>query len=174
MPGLIHIYTGEGKGKTTCSVGLAVRAAANDMNVLYTQFMKLKKSGEVSLIETIPNVTVLKIEQGGGFSFLMSEEEKEITRNEHNKLIDKITKLVGEGKVDLLIMDEIISAYNNDLLDCKKVDNFVLNKPEELELVMTGRNAPQHLVDVADYVSDIQKVKHPFDRGISGREGIER
>ncbi|MBC5648139.1 cob(I)yrinic acid a,c-diamide adenosyltransferase [Christensenella tenuis] len=174
MSGLIHIYCGDGKGKTTAAVGLSVRAAGNGWNILFVQFMKIQKSGEINLLKSLPGVTVLRTRRGGGFSICMDEKRKRETIEGHNELLKEVIGIVQKGETDLLVLDEIMSAYNTGLIDKKMFEDFVVHKPDYLELVMTGRNPPQNLLDIADYVSEIKKIKHPYDRGIQGRKGIEQ
>ena len=139
--GLIHIYCGEGKGKTTCAVGLTVRASGYGLKVLFMQFLKTGKSSELKVLSGLEGVDILETTPVTKFSFQMTDEEKEETRR--------------------------ISAKEIAVID------FLKNKPEHLEVVLTGRYPSDELVELADYVSRIDKVKHPYDRGIKARKGIE-
>ncbi len=172
--GLIHIYTGDGKGKTTCCVGLTVRNAGYGGKVLFTQFLKDNKSSELNVLKNLPGVHVLLCEKALGFTFKMNDEQKAEVAEICNAHFDLVTKTAIEENVDLLVMDEMMATYNGGYVDKEKVINFLKNKPETMEVVMTGRNAPEELIELADYVSRIEKVKHPFDAGIHARKGIEK
>lgn len=173
MRGLIHIYCGDGKGKTTASMGLAIRAAGSGMNVLFTQFLKGRDTSELNALKQIGGITILRNDIDYGFFNQMSEEDKaEITKS-HNETLLKAIQAVKDKTVDLLILDEIIATYNYNLVDRQLVDELIQNKPEYLELVITGRDPAEHFMKAADYVSEIKKVKHPFDQRIGARKGIE-
>ncbi len=173
MRGLIHIYTGNGKGKTTASIGLAVRAAGCGKKVVFVQFFKGRDCGELHSFEELPNVTVIRHSSSHGFYKNMSDEEKELVRLEHDRFLSEALEKVKNGECDLLVLDEVISAYVHGMLDCAAVDELLSNKPEELELVLTGRNAPESFIEAADYVTEMKKIKHPFDKGIPARKGVE-
>ena len=145
--GLIHIYCGDGKGKTTAAIGLSVRAAGSGMRVLFVQFLKKAETSELNILTKLPQITVLR----------PSEDES-----------------WTDTQADLLVLDEAIGAYNRGAIDRTKLLAFLKHKPESLEVEMTGRNPPGELIDLADYVSEIKKIKHPFDSGIRARTGIEK
>ena len=172
--GLIHLYYGDGKGKTTAALGLAMRAAGSGWRVVVVQFLKNQATGELSILEAIPNVTVLRGKSGSSFSFSMTEEEKTRTKELHTENLNTAISIAESGNCDMLVLDEAVGAYGRNLLDKNTFEKFVQNKPESLELVMTGRNPAQWMIDCADYASEIQKVKHPFDSGIAARIGIEK
>ncbi len=173
--GLIHIYCGDGKGKTTASMGLAIRAAGRDKKVLLTQFLKDNESGELNSLEKLKdNIVLLKGDPVIKFFKFMSPEEQEITKKEHGERFKKVTKKAIEEKFDLLIMDEIIASINLELISLDEVVEFLKNKPKTLEVVLTGRDPNEKLVELADYVSEINAVKHPYEKGIASRIGIEK
>lgn len=174
MKGLVHLYCGDGKGKTTAAAGLSVRAAGAGFRVLFVQFLKGRPSGEIAVLSALPNVRVLRGKAGTAFSFQMTGEQKQAARAVHDRHLAEAVRAAGAGECDLLVLDEAVGALNKNLLDGALLRGLVLEKPEALELVLTGRNPPDWLVEAADYVSEIRKVKHPFDRGIPAREGIER
>jgi cob(I)alamin adenosyltransferase len=174
MSGLIHLYCGDGKGKTTAALGLTIRAVGNNFRVIFVQFLKNQATGELSILEGISGVTLIRGKEGSGFSFSMTEEEKEKTRQLHTENLKIAIGLAHSGEYDMLILDEIVGANRRNLIDQELLEDFVRNKPENLELVMTGREPAQWMLDCADYVSEINKVKHPYDRGISARKGIEK
>lgn len=172
--GLIHLYCGDGKGKTTAALGLTIRASGAGFRVVFVQFLKSYDTGELSVLDRLPNVTVLRGKEGNAFSFAMTDWEKEKNRIFQTENLTKATELATSGNCDMLVLDEAAGAYNRDLIDRSILEDFVRNKPEGLELVMTGRNPAQWMLDCADYVSEIRKVKHPYDKGIPARSGIEK
>ncbi len=172
--GLIHIYTGNGKGKTTCCVGLTVRCAGFGGKVLFSQFLKDKKSSELKVLKEIENVHVMLCDKPVGFTFNMNDQQKAELKTLCNEYFDKVTKAAIDENVDLLVMDEMMATYNGGFIDKDKLLNFLKNKPSTLEVVMTGRDAPEELVALANYVSCIDKIKHPYDEGICARKGIEK
>jgi cob(I)alamin adenosyltransferase len=172
--GLIHVYCGDGKGKTTAALGLAVRAAGRGYQVLIIQFLKSQDTGELHTLEKIPGITVLRSKKGFGFYFQMTDQEKEECRVVCNEIFHEGITMAKSGQIDLLILDEMISTYNHDLVERQDVLDFLKNKPSSLEVVLTGREPAEELIALADYVSEIKKVKHPYDKGIKARIGIER
>jgi len=173
--GLIHIYCGEGKGKTTAALGLALRAAGHGLRVLILRFLKGQKSGELVSLEKIPEITVFHGRENlDHFSFEMTEEQKKQSRLIHNENLRQAIAEIGSGEFDLVILDEIIPAYNLQLVDQKLLLDFLKNKPAALEVALTGRDPQPELLELADYVSEIKKVKHPYDRGVRARDGIEK
>lgn len=172
--GLIHLYCGDGKGKTTAALGLTLRAAGAGMKVVFVQFLKNHKTSELVSLEKTPNITVFRGKEGAAFSFSMTQEEKEKSKLIHTENLKLGIECVLSGNCDMLVLDEAIPAFRRDLIDKELLENLIKNKPEHLELVLTGRNPEQWMIEHADYVSEIKKVKHPFDKGIKARLGIER
>ena len=173
MKGLIHIYCGDGKGKTTAAMGLTVRAAGAGMKIVLTQFMKGDYSSELKILKTLPGIQLVYCEKNFGFVWNMTEEEKQEAKAAYSAQFEKAVHLAVENDADMLVMDEFMSCYELGFLDKIKALEFLKNKPEKLEIVLTGRNPSQELCDVADYISEIKKIKHPFDKGINSRKGIE-
>lgn len=173
MSGLIHIYEGDGKGKTSAGVGLAVRCAGSGQRVLYTQFLKNDKSNELKVLEQIANIHVVHCQETFGFTFTMTPETRKRAEAFYAEHFRRVTKMAVEENCRLLVLDELIASYQLHMVSQQEVLDFLKNKPEELEVVMTGRDPAQELVELADYVSRIVKVKHPFDQGIPARFGIE-
>ena len=172
--GLVHIYCGDGKGKTTAAMGLAIRAAGRQKKVFITQFLKSGRSGElVSLdklkefIEFLPGKPVNK------FVWNMNEQEKLDAKNEHTDRFREIVEIIKKNNYDLLILDEIIATINNGFIELNEVIDFLNNKPETLEVVMTGRDPKEELIKLANYVTEMKCIKHPFEEGIPSRIGIE-
>lgn len=174
MFGLIHIYCGDGKGKTTAAVGLAVRCAGRGNKVLLVQFLKSRDSGELYLLAKLPDIEIMRGKESKKFTFQMNEEEKHALLIEHNKMFEQVLAKIKNGGYSLLILDEVIGALNAKVFEMPKLIEFLRHKPENLEVVLTGRNPAPELVEIADYVSEMRKVKHPMDKGIMAREGIEK
>lgn len=174
MFGLIHIYCGDGKGKTTAAVGLAVRCAGRGNKVLLVQFLKSRDSGELYSLAKLPDIEVMRGKESKKFTFQMNEEEKHALLIEHNKMFEQVLAKIKNGGYSLLILDEVIGALNANVFEMPKLIEFLRYKPENLEVVLTGRNPAPELVEIADYVSEMRKVKHPMDKGIMAREGIEK
>ncbi|MDR3116149.1 MAG: cob(I)yrinic acid a,c-diamide adenosyltransferase [Treponema sp.] len=180
MSGLIHLYIGDGKGKTTAAVGLSVRAAGRDKQVLFAQFLKSSFTGELGSLEKL-GVRVIRSTLALGFTHQMNEETRARCKAEQRQILEKIraalygeTREPGIGEPDLVVLDEALDAVNTGMLDEGDLRSLVETKAPALELVLTGRNPPLWLLDAADYVSEIKKIKHPYDRGIPARLGIER
>ncbi len=171
---LVHIYCGDGKGKTTAATGLAVRAAGSGLNVVITQFLKNGTSSEFEILKKVPNITTVVCNVKGGFSYLTDEKARQIYIKEHEKNLAVALELCKENKCDLLVLDEILGAAGCKLIDCAPLIEFIKDKDRKTEVVLTGRNPSEELIALADYVSEIKKVKHPFDSGIGARVGIEK
>ncbi|BCJ96386.1 cob(I)yrinic acid a,c-diamide adenosyltransferase [Anaerocolumna cellulosilytica] len=171
--GLIHLYCGDGKGKTTAAMGLAIRAAGSGMRVVFLQFLKGRPVSELNSLKLIPGITVIRNNKDYGFYNTMSEQDKKDITKLHNENLYKARALVEQGEVDLLVLDEVCAAYRYPLLDTEAIKELILHKRQGLELVLTGRNPDSLFVEQADYISEIQKVKHPFDKNIHARKGIE-
>ncbi|MFA5658803.1 MAG: cob(I)yrinic acid a,c-diamide adenosyltransferase [Oscillospiraceae bacterium] len=171
--GLIHIYCGDGKGKTTASVGLAVRAAGAGLKVHFVQLLKGNESSELNILRLIPEITISRCEKNYGFTFSMTSEDKQNITESHNLILKEAIKLAESNMLNMLIIDEFNTAYQHGLLDRELAKNLVLNKPEKLELILTGRNPDKIFIKAADYVSEISAVKHPYKNGITARRGIE-
>lgn len=171
--GLIHIYCGNGKGKTTAALGLALRAAGSGMKVHFVQLLKGGKTSELESLSLIPNISVDRSETNYGFTFRMSDDTKVKLIQCHNKLLRRADELMASGKIVMLIIDEFNAAYEYNLLDQNLADKIVTMKPQHIELILTGRNPQQKFMDIADYVSEIGLVKHPYLKGQKARKGIE-
>lgn len=172
--GLIHLYHGDGKGKTTCAMGLALRCAGHHYPVVIVQFLKDGTSGECRLLAKMENVTLLAVNPVGKFFSLMTAEEQAQTKQAAKRTFDAAVKLADREQARMLVLDEICAAISLGIIAESEVTRFLDSKPEGLEVVMTGRDPGQLLIDRADYISEICKRRHPFDKGIAAREGIEK
>lgn len=174
MQGLIHIYTGNGKGKTSAAVGLGMRAYGRGLKVLMVQFLKGSETGEMLAIEKLgAGFTLVRGKEVKKFTWNMNEAELSELKESMKELFEIATESASECACDVLILDELMGAISTGLIEVRDVFKFLKGKPNSLEVIMTGRNAPKELVDISHYVSEINAVKHPFDSGIKAREGIE-
>ncbi len=172
--GMIHIYCGDGKGKTTAGMGLCVRAAGYGYRVLIDQYMKDANGSERKILAQVPGITLLPAPDRVKFSFLMNEEEKEKAREMYRQKLDRAAELTADGEYDVLFLDEILYAVNTGLIGEEDLIAFLKQKNAALEVILTGREPGKALLDMADYVSEIRKVKHPYDHGLAARPGIEK
>ena len=171
MPGLIHIYCGDGKGKTTALLGLALRAAGSGKKVLLLQFFKDGKSAEFASLAHVPGIEVVPQTRTFGFSWTLSEEEKREAAAYYSGLLEDAFRRSGD--FDLLALDEAMSACTAGMISEARLLELLAGKPAELEAVLTGRNPSQALVDAADSVPEMRQGKHPYDQGVAARKGIE-
>ena len=172
--GRIHIYCGDGKGKTTTGMGLCARAAGFGFRVLIYQFMKDNSTSERKVLELSPNITIVDGLAQEKFSFQMTDEEKQQRRAYYNAQLHAVTQKARDEAYDVLFLDEAIYTIRAGLLDEAPVLDFLKNKPAHLEVILTGQGPSPALLEAADYVSEIRKIKHPFDQGLPARKGIER
>jgi len=175
--GLIHVYTGEGKGKTTAAMGLALRAAGHGWRTYIGQFMKGQDYGELHAAPLLgtddQGRPLLTIEQYGKPSFIhVDEVSKEDIRLAQEGLARAREAMCG-GDYAIVVLDEINVALYFKLLTVQDVLALIDQKPQEVELILTGRRVPDEIVDRADYVTYMQEVRHPYQRGIQARQGIE-
>lgn len=200
--GCIHIYCGDGKGKTTAAVGLAVRMAGCGGRVVAARFLKNDDSGELVSLRQIPGVTVIPSRKVFGFTWQMTKEQKAEAALYYRGLLEEGFQRAAEevkereaetGREEkreagtsgclgtpedsrpcvLLILDEVCAAVNSGLLPESAVLELLDQRPRGMEVVMTGREPRESFLSRADYVTEMKKITHPFDRGISARKGIE-
>ncbi|NJE05134.1 cob(I)yrinic acid a,c-diamide adenosyltransferase [Thermococcus sp. M36] len=167
--GLVHIYTGNGKGKTTAAFGLAVRMLGSGGRVIILQFMKAPDVyGEQKKIADCGAV----IESFGLPKFVHGKPEPDDIEAA-KKALERAKEVVSSGEWDLVILDEICVALGFGMLDVEEVRELIRNKAPHTELVLTGRYCPEELFELADYVTEMREVKHPYRRGILARRGVE-
>jgi len=186
--GLVHIYTGKGKGKTTASLGLALRAVSSGLKVCMFQFLKKHGTSSEGWLE-FPNFRIVCLDQEHPmFSGFVGQgagrrnkpankreanrSNKQLAKNIKKDLM-KIKRVMKTGRYDVIILDEILNCVSEKFLGESEALKLIRTKPEALELVLTGRGATPGLVALSDYVTRLDKVKHPFDRGQRARKGIE-
>ncbi|MDO4270180.1 MAG: cob(I)yrinic acid a,c-diamide adenosyltransferase [Eubacteriales bacterium] len=171
--GLIHLYCGDGKGKTTAAMGLAVRCAGRGKSVVAAQFLKDGTSGECRALAGLANVTVLAANPCGKFSSQMTEEERAETAAAVLRTFRAACDYAVRTGARLLVLDEACAAISCGFLDEDAVLSFLEHKPAALEVVLTGRNPSERLCERADYITEMVKRRHPFDKGIAAREDVE-
>ena len=169
--GMVHVYTGNGKGKTTSSLGLGMRAAGHGFKVLMIQFMKGDiKYGELEAAKHIPNFEIL---QFGRPDFVDKNNPEQIDIDLAKKGLAHAKDIVKAGKVDMLILDEINVAVEWKLVTASEVMDIVKSRPENMEIVLTGRYAPAEFIELADTVTEMKEIKHPYSKNILARKGVE-
>ena len=170
-PGLVQVYTGDGKGKTTAALGLALRAAGHGYCTYVGQFMKGQDCGELhSAARLSPH---LVIEQFGQPSFVRAEHITEADIALVQNGLQRVRQVLASNAYQLVVLDEICVALHFELASVEQVLDLISGRPEGIELILTGRRAPQGILKVADLVTEMVEVKHPFQQGIGPRQGIE-
>ena len=173
--GLVIINTGDGKGKTTAALGLALRAAGHGLNVLILQFIKSPcGTGEVKILERLkPSIEIEQL--GMGFIDFKNGRPEPTGQQKDNALrsFKYARDKIKSNEYDMVVLDEINNLVDYGMLRVEEVADLVKNKPERLCIVLTGRNAHQRLIDIADTVTEMKDLKHAFRKGIKARKGIE-
>jgi len=171
--GLIQVYTGDGKGKTTAAIGLAMRALGNGLKVYMIQFMKGQIFyGELKIAQDYSPDFVIK--QCGRPDFVNPVNPDPVDVKLAEDALKHAEGVIKEGKYDIVILDEINVAVKFGLIKLENVLPILKNKPEHVELVLTGRYAAPEIIEIADLVTEMRLIKHYYDRGVQARKGIER
>ncbi|MDP2661887.1 MAG: cob(I)yrinic acid a,c-diamide adenosyltransferase [Dehalococcoidia bacterium] len=169
--GLVQVYTGDGKGKSTAAFGLALRATGRGLKVKIVQFLKGDtRYGEIIAIKTFPTVDVV---QFGSPEFVNPLHPREEDRQMAQDAYDHARQALLSGQFDLVIIDEINVAAKLGLISVDDILNLIKEKPKQVELVLTGRDADPRVIEAADLVTQMTLIKHPYEKGISARYGIE-
>lgn len=172
--GLVQVYTGEGKGKTTAAIGQGMRAYGNGLKVYMLQFLKGGKTGELKTVsELSDNFKIFRFEKPKDFTWNLNNEELEELRLEIRDGYKFILETIKNNSCDVLIIDEIMAVLSNSFLTVEEVIYIIDNKPKNMELILTGRNVPKEIIEKSDLVTEMKCVKHYFEKGIPAREGIE-
>lgn len=171
MKGYVHVYTGNGKGKTTASIGLIVRALGHGLKVYMGQFMKGQRYGELDTLEKLG----VMVERFGTKNCIISPENvTDLDLTKAKEGYKKVEEILLSKKYDLVVLDEIcVSTYFN-LITVEEILHLMKIKPKETELILTGRYAPKEVIDSADLVTEMKEIKHYYNCGVMARDGIER
>ncbi|MCP4366177.1 MAG: cob(I)yrinic acid a,c-diamide adenosyltransferase [Planctomycetes bacterium] len=167
--GKVQVYTGDGKGKTTAAMGQAIRALGHGQRVLVVQFLKGRPTGEIDILRGMDNVTVQRY---GSSEFVCGDptpEDMALAKEGFEKAVEAVMS----GGYDLVILDEINILVNYKMLEVDQVLRLIKERPEGVELILTGRNAHPQVVDAADLVSEVRAVKHYYKEGVGARPGVE-
>jgi cob(I)alamin adenosyltransferase len=171
MNSYVHVYTGNGKGKTTAAIGLAIRAAGAGLKVLFAQFVKGMKYSEINTLERFDDAITIK--QFGRGCFIVREAEAEDIKIAGEGL-NEIREDLSCGKYDLVILDEACIALYYKLFAVEQLIDIVRQRNEKVEVVITGRYAPDELIEFADLVTEMKEIRHYYNKGVDARDGIER
>lgn len=169
--GLVEVYTGSGKGKTTAALGVALRALGHNLHVYIVYFMKGGYPyGEQQILAKLPNISFSTF---GLESFVDPANVKPEEKEQAQKALAQARQVVASGRYDVVILDEVNVAVAWKLVAVDDVLDLIKNKPEHVELILTGRYADWRIINAADLVTEMVKIKHPYDRGIPSRQGID-
>lgn len=169
MKGYVHVYTGDGKGKTTAALGLSLRAVCAGKSVYFGQFMKGMDYSELKAATYLPNFT---IKQFGNTRFILNTATEEDIKLAAAGLIE-IAKVLASGDYDVVVLDELNVALFYKLFTLKEVLDVINNRDKKVEVIITGRKAPQEIIALADLVTEMKEVKHYYNEGVMARKGIE-
>jgi cob(I)alamin adenosyltransferase len=170
--GLVQVYTGNGKGKTTAALGLALRAAGHGLKTYIGQFLKGTDYGELTSVKMLNGLVT--IEQYGRRKFVhVGKKPSKTDVRKAREGLEKLRNAMISHKYDIIIADELAIAVHFNLLTLEDVLNLIDERPAHVELIITGRNAPQALIERAELVTEMRELKHPYQKGISARKGIE-
>ena len=171
--GIIQIYTGDGKGKTTAAFGQAVRAMGQGLNVVILQFLKNDKTGEFKFISNNSNIEIETFNNQKKFVWDMNENELKKLKSETLAGFKKAEDIITNNSCDLLILDEAIGTIHQKLITTDYLKILLISKPNNMEIVLTGREVPNEIKEIASLITEMKKIKHPFEQGIPARKGIE-
>lgn len=169
---MLHIYCGDGKGKTTAAIGLAVRGKGAGMSVRFVQFLKGAYTSELSVLETVLGSGLRRCDRDYGFYKGMSEQDKSDITRCHNALLE-FAFLGDDNKPEMIVLDEFCAAYAHGLMDKALAERLILENKDSAEIILTGRDPAKIFTDAADYISEISCVRHPYERGVPARKGVE-
>ena len=182
---MVHVYTGDGKGKTSAAIGLAMRAAGAGKKVVFAQFMKGTDTSELKSLSRVPEITIIRNNEDLGWFKKGDEQQAKAYTEAHNRILDEIETFIMNGECDVLILDEATYPYSFGIIDKERLENlFDLaeeaddggNKEiagKDMEIVVTGGDADSFFTERADYITEMKKIRHPYDMGAAARLGIE-
>ena len=172
--GYVQVYTGDGKGKTTAAIGLGVRAAGRGLKVIMIQFLKGVFTGELEGVKTLsPQFHILRFAETDKLFWELSEKEKQELKEKTQKQLQELDEYMKDEACDILILDEIMAAIHGGLVSVEQVCDIIDNKPDGMELILTGRNVPEAIAERADLITEMKAIKHYSQLGVPAREGIE-
>lgn len=172
--GLIQVYTGDGKGKTTAALGQGLRSCGRGLQVCMVQFLKGQDTGELHSVEKLhPLFKIYRFEKERGFFWTLSDQEKMELKEDIDRGFEFIKGVVANKECDILIIDELLGVLSNSLLETDEVVKLLKEKPDSMEIIITGRNASKEIMEVADLVTEMKEIKHYFNSGVHARVGIE-
>ncbi|MFC1978234.1 cob(I)yrinic acid a,c-diamide adenosyltransferase [Chloroflexota bacterium] len=166
--GIVIVYTGDGKGKTTSALGVALRAVGHGMTVIFIQFVKGETVGEHLFASKQHFFQVIQVSTGSSFTKNAEELEKEA-----RETLACAEEKIACGQYDIVILDEVFVAISKGLITVGQVIDLIRNKPDSVNLVLTGRNAPGEVMELADLVTQMKNIKHPFQKSVGARRGID-
>lgn len=170
--GLVHLYVGNGKGKTTAAIGLSVRFLGKGGQVAVYQFLKGRETGELKPLQTL-GAQLHRAKCGPKFFSQMNEEEQRELRESHQDCLNQAAKFAASGEAGLIILDEVVDAVNLGVVELSDLLVLLRGRAPGVEVVLTGRNPPKEVVDAADYHTDFVCSKHPYQTGVAARPGVE-
>lgn len=170
---MIHAYYGDGKGKSTAAAGAALRAAGNRMRVMYVQFLKTENTGERLALQSIDGINLTSCPLELKFTYEMDDRERQQVSMMYRGIFERAVSITLSDRYDMIVLDEVFDVINEGMLSESSVFEFISNAPNNIEIITTGRKPPKRFIDAADYVTEFKKHKHPYDRGIQARKGIE-
>ncbi|MBR4874754.1 MAG: cob(I)yrinic acid a,c-diamide adenosyltransferase [Clostridia bacterium] len=171
---MLHIYTGDGKGKTTAALGLCLRASGRGRRIAFFQFLKDGNSGENFVFQKLDNFKILCFQtETKGFFWEMTEEEKTCLKKETEKGFLCAQEYLRENLCDMLVLDEISGCIKNELISEDALLRLIKAYKEKCEIVLTGREFSEDIIEISDYCSSVSDVKHPYQKGVDAKEGIE-
>lgn len=171
--GLVHVYCGDSKGKTTAALGLGLRASGHGMKVYMLQFLKSANCGEHEAVKSLPGFTIENVDRTVKFVFQLTEKEKQELGVRSMACLERAFNKLHDNEAEVLILDEVLGAIECGIIKEELLLELLKDRQGKGEIVLTGRYASPEIVRLADYVSKIEKVKHPYDSGIKARKGIE-
>lgn len=169
---MIHLYYGDGKGKTTAALGLALRMIGCSKRALIVQFLKNSQTSELNALAMLPQARVLR-GTAGGFVHKMTPEDKKKTLEIHNRNLQAAIDAIHEASAQIVVLDEVIDAFTLDMLDRNRLLDLLKNASKNVEIVLTGHSLPEELIGLSDYITHMEKIKHPYDCGVMARKGVE-
>lgn len=170
MKGYIHVYTGNGKGKTTAALGLALRAMGAGKKVFFAQFVKGMPYAETETIaKFLPDIIIKQF----GLKCFIKDKPNQSDIDAAQNGLRQVQKAISENKYDVVVMDEVCIALYFNLFKINDLIEILNSKPEGMEIILTGRYAPDELIEVADLVTEMKEIKHYYNQGVEARKGIE-